>query len=280
MRGNETALRRGVIRTELVLVCAMLLTSCAKVYQPSGPVPAGQNIPAIGEMIPVADTMRAPYRSVCRSSTVRTRVFVWRVGFVSSGVLLDNDLLLTAGHNYASPSAPWSVVSDRWVQCGVGFAVRTADDPLWQLRNGFDRKQHVRNPPDYKYYVYGRDYALVSLMAGVPWSSDFEFPDERSLELVDDDTVWIAGYSAETPNDGSILYHGRAIVRNVTADTFEYGVNTERGVSGGPVWVVRDQKFILVGIHVAAGKAARISPQALINIRRWKAELNHGMRHP
>jgi V8-like Glu-specific endopeptidase len=225
-------------------------------------------------MIPVADAMRAPYSSVCRSSTVRTRGFVWRVAFVSSGVLLDNNLLLTAGHNYASPSAPWSVLSDRWVQCGVGFAGRTADTPLWQLRNGFDRRRQVRNPPDYEYYRYGRDYALVSLTKRVPWTSAFEFPDERSLELDDGDTVWVAGYSAEDPNDGSILYHGRTVVRKVTNDTFEYELSTERGVSGAPVWVSRNGKFILVGIHVAAGKAAKISPQALANIRRWKAELS------
>ncbi|HEY0014695.1 MAG TPA: trypsin-like serine protease [Longimicrobium sp.] len=263
-----------------VLICTTLLPSCAKVYQPNGPVPAGESIPAIGEMIPVADTMRAPYHSMCRSSTVRTRVFFWRVGFVSSGALLDNNLLLTAGHNYASPSAPWSVVSDRWVQCGVGFAGRTTDNPLWQLRSGFDRKRQVRNPPDYEYHVYGRDYALVSLTNHVPWSSAFEFPDERSLQLVDGDTVWVAGYSAENPNDGSILYHGRTIVRNVTTDTFEYELNTERGVSGGPVWVVRDGKFILVGIHVAADTAARISPQTLANIRRWKTELPAGSGEP
>jgi V8-like Glu-specific endopeptidase len=237
------------MRPNSVLFCALLLSSCGKVYQPNGPVPAGEIIPALGDILPVADTMRAPYRSVCRSSTVRTYVFPRRA-YVSSGVLLDDNLLLTAGHNYASPKAPWSVVTDRWVQCGVGFAGRTADKPLWQLRYGFDRKKQVRSPPDYKYHIYNRDYALVRLTENVPWTSDFEFPDERSLELANGDTVWIAGYPAEYPNDGSMLYHGRATVRNVTNDTFEYELNTEGGTSGGPVWVVRDDRFIIVGIHV------------------------------
>ncbi|HEX8693163.1 MAG TPA: trypsin-like peptidase domain-containing protein [Longimicrobium sp.] len=219
--------------------------------------------------------MPAPYESVCRSMVYRKYVFVFGASYVSSGALLEDDMLLTAGHNYASPHAPFSVVRDRSVECGPGVAMESS--PWWRVEGGFDRGDQVRHPAGFSAFDWARDYALVALGVRASRSSSFRLPRPGEILVAKDDTIFIAGYPAEDPKTGSILYHGRAKVTEVSESVIVYDLNTEKGLSGAPVWVERNGEFVLVGVHVGEGKqgeakAHRLTDASLQNLAAWRAE--------
>jgi len=222
-------------------------------------------------MTPVHGTIRRPYESICRSVVNRRIAFVFGTNYTSSGVLLGKNMLLTAAHNYASPRAPWAVVRDRNIQCGTGTVRSSA--PWWTITDGFDRQSQVRTPPGFAYHDFGRDYALVGLGKKAPSESSFRLPrpDEDSL-LARGSVVFIAGFPAEGRNSGSILFHGRARIRTIDAFGFEYELETERGLSGSPVWIERNGEFIIVGIHVRNGGAVRLTNVALKYLEEWQNE--------
>lgn len=254
----------------MALFACVLMASCGILTEhpdTPGALP-GQFGPApLRVMAPVYGPLPPPYESVCRSRTLRRRGFVTHRNFVSSGALLDADLLITAAHNYAS-YGPWSVVVDRSVECGAGVAA--PGSMWWRLGGGFDRITQIRNSPETRGSDWAHDYALIWLGRSAPRRSSFRMrlPNE---ELIDRDSiVYVAGYPAEGATEGSVMMHGRAKVDSIASSVIYYRLDSERGLSGAPVWVNSGNDFVIVGVHVADGRAHHFEGQSLANISQWR----------
>lgn len=189
---------------------------------------------------------------------------------MSSGALLDDNVLLTAAHNYASPRAPFSFVRDRSVQCGTGVAL--AGTPVWEVNGGFNRGMQVRYPAGFRPYDWASDYALIAFGERAPQPSSFRLPRADEPTIPTDSVVFIAGFPSESQNTGSLLYHGRAKITSATDSELVYDLDTEKGLSGSPVWIQSGGDFVLVGIHVAEGRAHRLNERSLRDVRQWQQE--------
>lgn len=83
-----------------------------------------------------------------------------------------------------------------------------------------------------------------------------------------------AGYPGDKPS-GTMWYHGRK-AKSLTARTITYDIDTAGGQSGSPVWMKKDGKRIIVGIHTngaASGNSAtRVTKEVFDNLKKWRIE--------
>ncbi|HEX6372837.1 MAG TPA: trypsin-like peptidase domain-containing protein [Longimicrobium sp.] len=267
---------RSILTRSFVGAALALLSTCELGPHPTRPVPQSAPFqpPPLGRMEPVTGSAPAPYQSVCRSKVLRVTLWVHGTQWVSSGALLDDNLLLTAGHNYATLK---SIARERSVECGMGVV---PEQPWFSVYDdNYDRHRHMRHPAEYPGAGWAADYAL--LWFGTPASrpSSFRLPEPgQDVLLGTDSIVTVAGYPSEGANTGSLMFHGRGkVIPSDDEDVFYYSVNTEKGMSGSPVWVERNGEFILVGVHVGGdlqrnlGIAHRLNSRSLQNIARWSA---------
>lgn len=69
-------------------------------------------------------------------------------------------------------------------------------------------------------------------------------------------TVFVAGYPGESRRvkgaTGKKLFVGEGKVTKVRGSLFGYDLETAKGVSGGPIWMERGGRRLLVGIHLGS----------------------------
>lgn len=197
-------------------------------------------------------------------------------GTISTGALLDTKHLLTVAHSFSSP--PNMPLTARAMECG-----RRGNKAAWSRTDRF-RREHLHVVPEAEGDV-ADDYAVVSMVAGAPYSRAFRLPRDGEATVRPGDTVHVAGYALDhRAYDGRRLYHGTGVVRATSRDkaSFVYDVETRGGMSGSPIWVVRRApdggvEYIIVGIHLGRHSinrrlwalARRIEGDALANVQAW-----------
>lgn len=270
---------RSIFKPWLAGVALALVPTCQLGTHPSEPVPVAAPFrpPPLGAMEPVTGLAPAPYESVCRSEVLRVALWLFGSPYVSSGALLEDDLLLTAAHNFATLK---TIARDRSVECGVGVV---SGEPWFRVYGDYDRHRQMRHPTEYPGAGWAADYALLWLNPSAPRPSSFRLPGPGEDAPGTDSIVTVAGYPSEPPNTGSLMFHGRGeVVPSNEEGVLYYKLNTEKGMSGSPVWAQRNGEFILIGIHVGEdtaqglGIAHRLNPRSLQNIDRWRAGFQPG----
>lgn len=229
-----------------LLLFAAFSTSCAAASREAveGPVSGAESVASANQTpAPVADVTISPFRSICHL-TVRRR----GSEPTSTGALLAQTQLLTAAHNVYSPA--YNRISDGRAECG-----RDGTTAAWTPRETFGARDQ-RAAAGYFWRVFRRDYALVRLSTAAPYPADFRLlrPDEAAP--VTTETVHVAGY----PGTSGRMHHASGRVREVSRGLIHYTVDTNRGMSGSPVWVEREGEYVIVGVHVSEVLPTRRAP--------------------
>jgi hypothetical protein len=213
--------------------------------------------------VPMTEQLRTDgtiYESVCHLDVKRSYALgIVSKNWSSTAALYRGRYLITAAHNVASDL--WSRVSRINVSCGTArFTEAAIDaqglrrDAIWVAR-GYSLR---RGMPE----RHCTDYAVVRLPEPITATYRFELGTFREG---DDAQVTVAGYpgayDGDYPGDaanmdGDHLFSGSASARaSRLGYLIDYGVLTNTGVSGGPVWVMRGGTPTLVGVHVGGTDA-------------------------
>jgi hypothetical protein len=197
--------------------------------------------------------------NVCQLSIKRRNIrsaYLRRVPFNSSAFLYRDRYLVTAAHNVHSTLFSFLVRAD--VTCG------SADAGAVTPQLSFNRSA-VHVLPGYSFTRpyprrYERDVAVVRLRRPICTGISVGI---GASGLPADQDLFVAGFPGEDGDGGGMngkrLYsaHGRLLGRPQTY-LLQHDVITEKGNSGGPVWIVRDSDHSVVGIHVGNDGSARI----------------------
>lgn len=188
------------------------------------------------------------HESVCHLRVFRDRL-LGDSYFYSTGALYRGRYLITSAHNVASQRGTRVRTID--VSCGaaefdeaeIDFPA-LARDSVW-VASGYSM---TRGYPE----KHCTDYAIVRLPEQVRAAKPFAlatFEPHRSA------TVTVAGYpggyrGAPATMDNMHLFSGSAPARVERPYLINYDVRTSTGVSGAPVWELRNDVPTIVAVHV------------------------------
>jgi glutamyl endopeptidase len=212
----------------------------------------------------IKDTVMAPYRNVCQLEVLRGR----NRWFSSTGFFISPNVVLTAAHNVFS--TPLSRVNAVTITPGrnkeeipfggidlYGANCQSAIECFSQYRMG--ARPVVRKQFDVAVIVLKPD-AIGSL---VNWTYHSDFELAMSVNLMNEESLHIAGYPAYgelNPSfDGTVPVYDVAGSRGIDRNYIFHDLDTETGNSGSPVWVERNGKRIVVGVHTFDGGATMLN---------------------
>lgn len=212
-----------------------------------------------------------PLESVCRLYVARTKNFRGTSN-VSTAFLIENNCLVTAGHNVHSQVV---LGFGSRVRYGTITAGHTADGNAWEAGARFTQ-QDISVAKDYRFWPkrYDRDYAVIRLGTPAPRRSSFRLlrPDDDPLTMCE--SVFIAGHPGK-PWDTNQMHTAQGYLTDLpgAGEAFvSYSIDTHTGNSGGPVWVERKGERIVIGVHIFEGTARYIDQEVRDDIERWQAQ--------
>ncbi|MET1257187.1 trypsin-like serine peptidase [Aliikangiella maris] len=195
--------------------------------------------------------------NICYLRTVRSVRFLgFRLGFNSTGTLIEGQYLITAAHNLYD-SWQTKLVSVQ-VSC-MGSNGNVVTTVVGQ--SGIEKTRKVSH-----YNLdFSTDYAFLKLDVPVSVVDSVTF--NGSVNISDIPTVEVAGYPG-----GQLKYGAGKIVQPIPNDsTFYYEIDTIKGMSGGPVWATFQNAEYLVGVHVSEGRARTVNKELINDFESWKA---------
>lgn len=196
----------------------------------------------------VFEPVPPPLDSICHLFVRRRRGLVTSSQNNSSGVLLRGRYVLTAAHNVHSTMLS-KVVS---IEVSVGKATAGGEHAV--------PAQDWRVASDYGWRDFERDFAVLRLPTEVAVTRPFVLRAD-SVPTDAPVTVRIAGYpgAGGGERNGKNLFVGAGPASVEAGSAFvDYGVDTETGNSGGPVWIEdADGVPSIVGVHVTESPGSR-----------------------
>lgn len=207
------------------------------------------------------ESIAPPLDAACRLQVVRKKAGMFSSSYFSSGAHIGGGVILTAGHNLHSSTL--SVVKDVSVECGVT-----------KHKDGAGHIEHFMRSsiavvPNYDWEDFPRDTAIIRIPN--PPAAAFEVAAD-DLRLQKGDEVHLSGFPGDgyTPN-GELLFSATGKIVEIDPTFIVYAITTATGNSGGPVWIEKDGRFIVVGVHVSGagniGTARRVSQSILKSLR-------------
>ncbi len=210
----------------------------------------------------------APFNAIVRFKTYRGK-FLWRSKKpnISTGFFIGPQHLLTAGHNFYTKKT--NVINS------YGAIAEHRGNRILEIEN-FHRRKRAFVAPEFNSWsrIYTRqrdDYCVVRLDENIAIQSVFSLPDANTTAVAVGTSVYVGGYpllARSTQFNGNDMHTGHGTVLSISPDgcTFTYDIDTEGGNSGGPVWIATDdERFIAVGIHIAAADNAALGVARLID---------------
>jgi V8-like Glu-specific endopeptidase len=169
---------------------------------------------------------------------------------------------LSAGHNFYSP---WynRVVSFKY-ECGIGS--KAAQEPL---TSGNTSNFLTVIPDNYRWRNFSLDVAAIKLCdPPAKTMSSFRLATIEEIETVSSGSkIYTAGYPAAGGFTGSILTHIKTKIRKIEGNVLHYEFEpTHKGMSGSPVWVLKGDERVIIGVHVKNGGAYLLDPASIKNI--------------
>lgn len=195
--------------------------------------------------------------NICYLQTTRAaRIVGIRTHWHSAGTLIGGEYLVTAAHNVYD--------SARSTLVGMTVACKSTTGEI--VRSTLSRAdiEHTREVSHYD-RTFATDYAFLRLPRPLPVAEEAVL--NRDVDLGSLPQVEVAGYP-----DGVLRYGAGPITSpNRQRETFSYGVDTAKGMSGGPVWArLPDGRVLLVGVHVMEAGARRVDAGMLGRFDAWR----------
>lgn len=183
---------------------------------------------------------------------------------------MSNGLMLTAGHNFLPK--PWSEVNEYSLHCGAGMLpakparwhVPPVKHPSFELFTGYRSGNSS----------FGKDLAIVRVCSKPP-ETPFRLPRPGELPELLSRPVYVAGYpNTDGFNGGTLALGVVRLGQSAACDELNGGqvegtacyhledgtlVDTIGGMSGGPVWSVSGDAFVLVAVHVGESLAVLLT---------------------
>lgn len=219
----------------------------------------------------ISDGTIAPYHGIAQQVVRRRGIksaFIWTYGKTSTGFFIGPHLLLTNAHNMHS------VFGSKVVRLAA-HSGRTGEriGPVSRLLGRKQVREATWIPEAYGWNDFGNDYAIVRFPPDQPVQySVFELALAQGNIQVGD-SIYLAGYPAET-RSGEALYLSRGVITEINEHTFHYTNWSERGNSGSPVWIKKNGKYLIVGVHAGGTStrrtAKKVDEELLRTVKDWQ----------
>lgn len=226
-----------------------------------------------GNLVPVFDVHMPPWTAMYRfDSFLQGKLFVTGTGF-----LIGSRLLLTAGHML------FSAEHSCWFDEVKVYKLKLTqnDEANWEW-------EEVTTSCEFRSTVgwvmsknYDADYGAVLLPKDSPTVNQQEW---FGFGVIDENQIksflfHTAGYPYPQGSDKEFgLCHASDAVLNVHERTIEFSIRSYPGMSGSPLWLVRDDgERIVFGIHHLSqpnttSSAVRITEKVFANLCLWLKE--------
>lgn len=227
------------------------------------------NAQNVSKLDTITDTSVEPYKYICYQHIHRARALKDRY-FQSTGFLIARNVVLTAAHNLYSVTG--SRVDEITIFPG-GYKNNYAYDSI--TISGLAKCRNViRVNPKFNWGKVSYDFAIIiipeDLLAKVKnWPDDSSFELDSNNILNNEDIINVAGFPASGGYDGSIMTYQNQKVEFIDQTTLPHNFNTQTGNSGSPIWIEKNGKKKVVGVHTYAGLATKLTPKAIAMINAW-----------
>jgi len=268
---------KSVFKVSVVFLI-FIVTGCA--YSPGKfsmepfPIVGVYEEPKIDVISQVKGDIIEPYQNICRFNVNRRKGFVWGGNSISSGGLLSNDIVISAGHNFYSPW--YNTARSFYIECGVGS--KPEQPPTYKAINKITTNQ-IKVSPKYSWSPFSEDISFIKICDPknkIPNKSPFRLITKPELSSITKGIeVYVSGYPADKPFTGSKLIHFKTIINDINNNVIHYSLaKTYRGMSGGPVWIEKNNERIVIGAHVKLGGAYLITSEMLDEFDKWVVQLS------
>lgn len=234
----------------------------------------------------VIDSKAPPWRKVC-SLKISYKLLITTQEYYGTGFFVDKNMILTAAHN----------VYRKRFGYPLEVTVIPGHDGRASISQPFKnaKSNKIKCPPEYvANQSRDYDYAAIIIDDGSVGDSVgfFDLEPVISDSELAGSSITSAGYPASPRFDVNYdgkqqffqkaeVYKGRTRPSDY-ATRFYHNLDTNTGQSGAPVWINRDGKEVVIGIHtqtranssisdsVFINSALRITQDVLDNIELWK----------
>lgn len=204
----------------------------------------------------VVEELSSPLGGVCHLTTTRRNIKkLWIGDIISNGsaALVQGRYLITAAHNVYDYPLGWLDNVD--VSCNT----KQASEATVNVSLNREQIKKQVSVPRYAWRMHGAekkyefDFAFVDLGKDLEHGAEFQVDDKVIPQIGEE--LFLGGYPGGTISDAHTLHVGKGKVVDINLNLMTYDVLTAKGNSGGPVWLKRDNKYYLVGVHVSDCKA-------------------------
>lgn len=216
----------------------------------------------------VENTRNSPFDAVCRFKVSRNKGVRTTINH-STGFLIGEKHILTAAHNFAKFG---------WWRAGsyvVGATARFGAKEDFEVLNvpDFFRNMTYKYPGRYRRNNWPFDYCLITMNNPISDIRPFQLISGDDPPVKKGDKIMTAGY----PNASTKMLKAEGEVTDIVGSVVMYDIDTETGLSGGPVWTTTERgERRVIGVHVKGegshGGARLIESDVRKNLRRWGHE--------
>lgn len=221
----------------------------------------------------VSDVTQAPYNTLAKILITFNNGTVSRTYF-SSGFLIDDSNILTAGHSVFDPD--YGQVTR--IQIAIGGGDKTKPVATYELG---PEAIHVNPAYAADNNQHGEDFGLIHLDKPVTGITKFfKLADEATINSLIGNTtkVELAGYTNHDASKIDSLVPWTATGNLVSGVQNEpkmvlHNIDTQSGQSGSPIFIEKDGEYQVVAIHInaltnyEANGALKINPSVISLIR-------------
>ena len=230
----------------------------------------------------IVNTNVEPFYHVNWQEAFRNRNFLTFKGDYSpssTSFFINKNFILTAGHNLKTDF----LSRIDWLKVIPGKYKDDHASDEFKINGRKKLNKHKRLHPKFSFLKKSTkrikwDYALVYipddyLDAKLRNNANQFFELDASYKLKEGDKIFIAGYPADGENKGKyygdLMIYQVGTVQNINGNIFYHNFYTEKGNSGSPVWVEKDGRRIVVGIHTFPNKATYLNSENIKIIKDW-----------
>lgn len=210
------------------------------------------------DRVPIENTASFPHSAICFLITTK-----FRRSARSTGFFIAPDTIITAGHSLKGWFGLVSSVQVIAGRDGRDYPFGSVWGRRWRVSDAWYSRGSV-----------AADYGVIKLANGDLGEKvghfDFDVLTDEELERA---TLTTSGYPSDVPNSRR-QHTNSGPCSNARPKRLEYMLDTWKGASGSPVWVERDGKPVVVGVHNyghCPNKATRVTEAVAEDFRRWIA---------